>query len=194
MLLVDQDVQVELRSLGTTGGHKIWNASKVMLEFLKKKKFTLSNALELGSGTGWLGLSVVKQFDDCMVTFSEQEAAEAQSLLNHNIFELNKPLAARCRVEVLDFFDEKSISEMAHKQWTLLFGADLVPCSSFFSLFFSFFFFLGLYERDCHYASQYDRQAVERRSVYGVRAHVWAFRPPGQHFFGTVEKKRVKSV
>lgn len=124
-----KEAVVELRTLGTTGGNKVWPAARVLLGHLLRAETdeTLGRVLEVGSGTGWLGLSLALNRATCHVLLTEQALEEAQSLLRDNL-EQNGALHTQCQVDVLDFFHEADCIRAVcdRHRWTLVIGSDLV--------------------------------------------------------------------
>lgn len=120
------EIEVELRPLNTTGGHQVWKASHVLLARLKEGLLDprlLQNALEMGSGTGWLGLAICAAFPTARVKCTDQKCEEAQSLLARNVAVNFAHHQGRCRADVLDFFDPLPAEV---EPWSVVLGADLV--------------------------------------------------------------------
>ena len=120
-------IDVELRPLKTTGGNKVWPASERLLAHLLRLGGPKKRLLELGAGTGWLGLSLAAAQDPHEVTMTEQRAEEAQSLLKDNL-EKNRPLiGSRCQTAILDFFDPDPLMHLPRDDgFDMIIGADLV--------------------------------------------------------------------
>lgn len=120
-------VDVESRALNTTGGH-VWNAARVLADRLSRGKWNLGRVLEIGAGTGWLGLVVAANVDNTHVVITDQSDASAQALLHANLEQKNPHLLSKCSVGVCDFFLESSVEQhrWSTNQWTLIIGSDLV--------------------------------------------------------------------
>ena len=119
-------VHVELRPLKTTGGNKVWPASRRLFAHLMRRGGAEKRVLELGAGTGWLGLSLAAE-GSFEVALTEQRAEEAQSLLRDNV-EKNRPLVgSRCCTAIVDFFDTDPLMHLPRDDsFDLIIGADLV--------------------------------------------------------------------
>ena len=122
------EVDVELRTLSTTGGHKIWDASRRLLQYLAEVGIIASKPgredrlLELGAGTGFLGLSLAKLFP-VHVLITDQKLEAAQALLAANV-ERNQAIhRGRCTWAALDFFVPSTWSP---GPFDLIIGADMV--------------------------------------------------------------------
>ena len=96
-----------------------------MFEFLKEVlpsegRFTI---LELGSGCGWLGMSLAEYFGDrCTVVMTEQENGGGLDWLRHNL-SLNAKLT-NCRAEALDWCVIPP--EFLSTKWDFIIGSELV--------------------------------------------------------------------
>lgn len=91
------DIHSDQKPLTTTGGH-VWPAAKRFAEFLERESSSLgmtsmgTTVLELGSGVGWLGITIARNLPDlaCML-MTEQEHGEGVSWLLHNL-EINQQM------------------------------------------------------------------------------------------------------
>ncbi len=91
------DVKVESTPLSTTGGHT-WNAAYRLADYFSSTAAAIGlndntnkiNILELGAGTGYLGITVARNLHNAnIVCLTEQEDGGACDWLRHNV-ELNK--------------------------------------------------------------------------------------------------------
>ena len=119
-----EDITIENSPLESTGG-KVWPASMRFEKFLQSiysgnDSHRLS-VLELGSGCGWLGMSLAQSFTSWDVSMSEQSSFGALDWLNHNIA-LN-PLISVSSVE-LDWCQVSPDSK--NRAWDLIIGCELV--------------------------------------------------------------------
>mmetsp|Transcript_360 Transcript_360/g.1165 ORF Transcript_360/g.1165 Transcript_360/m.1165 type:complete len:261 (-) Transcript_360:233-1015(-) len=76
----------------TTGGH-VWEAARALLHYIEQTKALhgCTSLLELGAGTGWLGMSLALQLRQQLerVALTEMEEGNACEWLRHNV-ELNR--------------------------------------------------------------------------------------------------------
>lgn len=71
----------------TTGGH-VWQAAHTLLDFLRAAPCRLptqATVLELGSGTGFLGMNVAREFAVSKLVLTEMEQGEALAWLDRNV-------------------------------------------------------------------------------------------------------------
>lgn len=113
---------VELRSLSTTGGHQVWPAATHLLEYLSSHQSDAHCFVELGAGTGFLGLSLAMRRRGIHVVLSEQDLEEAQALLRDNLVKNHVKNAV---VKVGDFFDLTRLPVIGQTD-VLIIGSDLV--------------------------------------------------------------------
>jgi hypothetical protein len=118
------DITIESGPLESTGG-KVWDASLAFFGFLSASRELTSpqpmNILELGSGCGWLGMRMSKQFPSAKITMTEQVEFGALEWLHHNI-SLNPDLNIEA-VE-LDWADRPESVTASH--WDFVIGCELV--------------------------------------------------------------------
>ncbi len=119
--------KIELRTLNTTGGHQVWPAAKRLLDsfdgIVQRDKNFFTCVLELGAGTGFLGLSLALRRTDVRVVLSEQSLEEAQALLRDNL--AINPGLTNVSVVVGDFFDPQHLP-VVNEADLLVIGSDLV--------------------------------------------------------------------
>ena len=117
------NIVLESGPLESTGG-KVWHASIEFFDFLKfRSDLTLLNcqAIELGSGCGWLGLRLCKEFPDMKLTMTEQGNFGALDWLRHNV-NLNESID----VDVAEL-DWGHVSEdISNESWDVILGSELV--------------------------------------------------------------------
>ena len=83
----NSEVYSAMVSEQTTGG-KVWDAARVMLQFLDATPKMLANrptVLELGSGTGWLGMTIACRFELTSMVMTEMLEGQALTWLEHNL-------------------------------------------------------------------------------------------------------------
>ena len=117
-------VRTEIAHLTTTGG-KVWDAAYRMFDFLKAVLPSQGDMkiLELGSGCGWLGMSLADYFGErCTIVMTEQENGGGLDWLRHNL-SLN-PRLTNCRAEALDWC---AVPDMfTSTKWDYIIGSELV--------------------------------------------------------------------
>ncbi len=135
---MDLEAKVDLRTLNTTGGHKVWPAAFRLLEHLSLHPPPSNFFVELGAGTGWLGLSLaLRRSNDVHILLTEQAHEEAQQLLHHNLA-LNEGLK-NVQVAVADFFDLEHVpAPNVPDTSVVIIGSDLVYTREIASAFASF--------------------------------------------------------
>ena len=118
------DITIESSPLESTGG-KVWNASYDFFKFLQTRLNVDSAAkcriLELGSGCGWLGIRLAKQYPACEIVMSEQSNFGALDWLRYNI-DLNGEVDTKA-IE-LDWVNVPM--EVAAVSWDYVIGSELV--------------------------------------------------------------------
>eukprot|EP00439_Symbiodinium_sp_Y106_P047177 s2996_g6.t1 len=143
-----RDVACGHRALATTGG-STWDAAHSLCDFLESEWTALCaffdaapNIIELGSGTGWLGMTLARNISESgrpgTFCLTEQADGGAMEWLQHNLMEnvaAGVPLSA-VDLQELDwsrFEDTASRPSLpqppAQKQgqhWDLLIGSDLI--------------------------------------------------------------------
>ena len=121
--MVGGDIITDLGPLESTGG-KVWEASLRFLDFVRdvpELSRPGSRILELGSGCGWLGMSLAKERPDLEVVLSEQFSFGALDWLRHNI-ELNPGVIVKA-IEL----DWASVpADVCRQGWDLIIGSELV--------------------------------------------------------------------
>jgi len=114
---------METSPLESTGG-KVWNASIRFFEFIRDQSdidMSNSKTIELGSGCGWLGLRLCKEFPSLQLTMTEQKNFGALEWLNHNVG-LNPDISVS--TTELDWVTvPESVSE---EEWDFIIGSELV--------------------------------------------------------------------
>jgi hypothetical protein len=118
-------ILIESGPLASTGG-KVWQASIDFFDFLVSTRvFTDSHPvrmLELGSGCGWLGLRLAKEYPTLSVVMTEQENFGALERLQHNIA-LNPDIRSASAL-ALDWGDIPA--DVVEAPWDLVIGSELV--------------------------------------------------------------------
>ncbi len=120
---------VELRTLSTTGGHQVWPAAAHLLSHLEQgqEKRLLEGescvVIELGAGTGWLGITLALRHPRLRLVLTEQNLPAALDLLRHNVSLNASRLSSSVSVEPADFF---SLSSVVNFGASLVVGSDLV--------------------------------------------------------------------
>jgi len=138
-----RDVSVGVRAMTTTGG-QTWDAARALADYLEAEWSSLGirgrgsssplRALELGSGTGWLGMTLARNVatEASHVCLTEQEQGGGVEWLEENVARnahLGVPLTS-VRAAALDWSDWAH--ESADGMWPdadclqLIFGSDLV--------------------------------------------------------------------
>eukprot|EP01065_Artemidia_motanka_P022370 TRINITY_DN26560_c0_g1_i1.p1 TRINITY_DN26560_c0_g1~~TRINITY_DN26560_c0_g1_i1.p1 ORF type:complete len:262 (+),score=66.93 TRINITY_DN26560_c0_g1_i1:124-909(+) len=132
----------EWAHLRTTGGC-VWGAARRLATFLEHASGGLgafkagSRVLELGSGAGWLGLTVARNAPGCVVQMTEQAEGGALKWLEHNIQkaracgkELCEVRAGECDWGVagrpLDGQEDSEATCTLRQHWDVVLGSDLV--------------------------------------------------------------------
>lgn len=131
----------------TTGG-KIWDAAVMLLEFLEAQPERLGGrptVIELGAGTGWLGMTLASRRDLSAMVLTEMVQGGALSWLDRNVQrnrDAGVPLAS-VRTAPLDWswiVDEPTsaaadlaaaerpaaFAELLDTHWDVVLGSDLV--------------------------------------------------------------------
>ena len=120
-------IRTERAHLSTTGG-KVWDAAVTMFDFLKLNIKTSRerplNVIELGSGCGWLGMSLAEYFgsDLVRVVLTEQECGGGLEWLQHNL-DLN-PHVSNVEARALDWIEVPDW--FTGQEWDLIIGSELV--------------------------------------------------------------------
>ena len=133
-----------LNSLATTG-HKVWPAARKLASFLEKKgseygcmnKINTDNTsifrrvriLELGSGTGWLGLTIADNIQNLEeIRLTEQEAGMGFLQRNIEYHLVNRRIKNSDRVTTSTFEWSKGAEALVDEAWSwdLIIGSDLV--------------------------------------------------------------------
>ena len=116
-------ISIETSPLESTGG-KVWHAAVSLYDFLKcvpELSRSGLRVLELGSGCGWLGLTLANDRIDLEVVMSEQSMFGALDWLQHNI-SLNPGVCVNA-IEL----DWSSIPrEVSARHWDIIIGSELV--------------------------------------------------------------------
>jgi predicted nicotinamide N-methyase len=118
-------LNLESAPLESTGG-KIWNASIRTYEFIADvlggfAGDTPLNVLELGSGCGWLGLRLAKEYSNIRMVLSEQPGFGALAWLEHNLA-LNPDVPA----SAVGLNWANIPEEVLSKRWDIIIGCELV--------------------------------------------------------------------
>ena len=118
-------IWIEAGPLASTGG-KVWQASIDFFDFLVSTLvFTDTRPvriLELGSGCGWLGLRLAKEYQNLSIVMTEQENFGALEWLRHNIA-LNPDIPSASAL-ALDWGDIPA--DVVESPWDLVIGSELV--------------------------------------------------------------------
>eukprot|EP01062_Namystynia_karyoxenos_P039490 TRINITY_DN28689_c0_g1_i2.p1 TRINITY_DN28689_c0_g1~~TRINITY_DN28689_c0_g1_i2.p1 ORF type:complete len:243 (+),score=65.60 TRINITY_DN28689_c0_g1_i2:82-810(+) len=127
----------EWAALSTTGGC-VWRAARYLADFLDEMARPLqlfpegATVLELGSGAGWLGLTVGRNAPGCRVVLTEQAAGGALDWLRHNIekgrqqgLPLDGVEAAECDWTQAGAPGQPAQGLLA-QHWDVVLGSDLV--------------------------------------------------------------------
>lgn len=131
----DADEYTRITSKQTTGGH-VWNAARVLHELLSARPELLRNRdrarlLELGSGTGWLGMTVAREFANLAeVCLTEMEDGGALAWLEHNVQQNQSPASLRAAACDWGWYaearDSRAPTALASTPWDVIIGSDLV--------------------------------------------------------------------
>lgn len=117
-------VNIQNSPLESTGG-KVWPASRKFEELIGKMDFSSYgnelNILELGSGCGWLGLTLASKYSNWGVTLSEQLDFGALEWLRHNI-----ALNPHINVDSLHLNWEDISDVVLDRKWDVILGCELV--------------------------------------------------------------------
>lgn len=118
-----RDIKVNCKDLATTGG-QVWEAAYVLAEYLEKIQNEIGlnrpcRILELGAGTGWLGLVLAKNLPNAQVTLTDRDECGQLDWLRHNasLNDLDNVTVAELEwTEMGDF----------PREWDFVVGSDLV--------------------------------------------------------------------
>lgn len=170
------DIKTESSPLESTGG-KVWSASIEFANFLfeefKRRDMCGSRLLELGSGCGWLGMRMAKEFPGASVTMSEQSNFGALAWLEHNVA-LNPSIA----VSVAELDWAVLSQEVLAQRWDMIIGAELVYSYEGAKLFASVVGRLLKSNKDCicFYAHSLNRfESVDACMLEQFRSHGLSF-------------------
>ena len=125
----------------TTGGH-VWDAAIHLLQFFEARPELLGgrpSVLELGAGTGFLGMTLSTRFDLHQMVLTEMVQGGALEWLDHNVArnrEAGLPLAD-VRTAALDWSwigeessagedGQRALAELLSTEWDVVIGSDLV--------------------------------------------------------------------
>ena len=117
------NIILESGPLESTGG-KVWRASIDFFAFLKDRvelKQENCRIIELGSGCGWLGLRLCKEYLNIKLTMTEQGNFGALDWLQHNV-NLNRSISVA--VAELDWANVSN--DISDQQWDLIIGSELI--------------------------------------------------------------------
>ncbi len=116
------DIVVENRPTRTTGGHT-WPAAHEMVRVVLSSRAQQQRVLELGSGTGWAGLTLAARLG-CEVVLSDQ--AEQLDQLRCNV-DKHTHIAPLARVVELDFLQPVPPDlQWRTAHWSLIVASDVV--------------------------------------------------------------------
>lgn len=103
----------------------MWPASRLFLDVLQTSFHdTFANAksvIELGSGCGWLGMTIAQKFPSVNVTLTEQASSGGLHWLKHNV-QLNPSI----RVEAAELDWRNVPNEIVSRSWSVVIGCELV--------------------------------------------------------------------
>jgi hypothetical protein len=135
----EEGILVENQPNMVTTGGRTWPASLKFLEFLsnfppfvelilekkRSENHDVLNVLELGSGCGWLGISLAQKYKNSIrVCLTEREYGGGFSWLERNVA-LNRDKVPNVSVEALDWAEPEK-SKVFSQNWDLVIGCELV--------------------------------------------------------------------
>jgi hypothetical protein len=107
----------------TTGGH-VWDAARRLYDFIIAEQALAgcSSLLELGAGTGWLGMSLALEMHGQLsrVVLTEMETGNARGWLRHNVNLNRQRLASASDGESTQTPDVLAAVEVAPLDWSCL--------------------------------------------------------------------------
>merc|ERR1719321_260795 len=106
-------IEVESGALDHT---RVWEAARALLDYLDQGPARTGRVLELGSGTGWLGLHLAQRWPGAEVVLSDR--ADVLPQLEANVARNASRAAVQRGDYALDFDDVAP--------WDLVVGSDLV--------------------------------------------------------------------
>jgi predicted nicotinamide N-methyase len=131
------DEYTDVCSKQTTGG-KVWDAAVELLNFIESQPSLMhsgSSVLELGAGTGWLGMTLASRVDIGRMCMTELVEGGALEWLNYNV-DLNRDaglaLDTVCTAPLdWTWMDSQASApaecfELLRTQWDFVIGSDLV--------------------------------------------------------------------
>ena len=106
-----RDADVQTASLTTTGG-VTWPAARRLSEYLEAMESSIgldrpgAQAVELGAGCGWLGITLARNISSIKLTLTEQENGGGLEWLAHNVkCNIDKPGVDRVTTAPCDWND-----------------------------------------------------------------------------------------
>ena len=147
VLVSDSAEYLSFATEQTTGGH-VWDAARHLLRYFEAHPELLAGkptVLELGSGTGFLGMSLAARFDMERMVLTEMVQGGALKWLDHNVAinrQAGQPLSA-VQTAALDWSwvssgpagadasesdvaDQQAFTNMFATRWDYVIGSDLV--------------------------------------------------------------------
>jgi predicted nicotinamide N-methyase len=109
----------------------VWNAAVCLLRFLEQWMLDsprgITNVLELGSGTGWLGMTLARNLSSLRMVLTEPDLFGCLDFLRRNLeANLNAGLVDAARVSCLPFDWSDASASILLERWDLVLGSDLI--------------------------------------------------------------------
>ena len=141
VITADTDEYMSFATEQTTGGH-VWDAARCMLSYFEANAELLAavpRILELGAGTGFLGMSLACRFSVEQMVLTEMVHGGALDWLEHNV-ERNRQAGLELQAvrtaaldwswvdkgAALDKTGEQALAELLATQYDYVIGSDLV--------------------------------------------------------------------
>ena len=111
----------------------VWNAAVCLLRFLEQE-WTLdsppcgiTNVLELGSGTGWLGMTLARNVPSARIVLTEPDLFGCLDNLKRNVeTNLDAGVVEAARVSCTPFDWSDTTAAVLLERWDLVLGSDLI--------------------------------------------------------------------
>lgn len=115
----------------------VWHSAEKLLDYLENQSAELfptgSSVLELGSGTGWLGITLARNLQETLENhvLTDSTRTGAVTWTQQNVEEAKKQgvLSDKCPITVtpMDWGNEKQVTEVAQQHpWHIIVGSDLI--------------------------------------------------------------------